>query len=122
MHSKIAMLKYLLVQYARAADKGLIDNIIGVDRNRPAGSNLDTVINAIIKAINVGVYLASLAAAIMILFSAFQYVTAYGDESKAATAKKTLIWSIAGLAVIAVVRITVVWLEAVLGESLGGLS
>lgn len=45
--------------------------------------------------------LAGIAAVIMVLYSAFLYVTSFGDETKAQTAKKTLIWSIAGLAIVA---------------------
>jgi len=43
---------------------------------------------------------AGILAVIMILYSAFRYVTAFGEESKAESAKKTLLWAIIGLAVI----------------------
>ncbi len=44
---------------------------------------------------------AGMLAVIMILYGSFLYVTAYGDDTKAATAKKTIFWSIAGLVVLA---------------------
>jgi hypothetical protein len=44
--------------------------------------------------------LAGILAAIMVLYSAFQYVTSLGEESKAESAKKTLTWALVGLAVV----------------------
>ena len=43
---------------------------------------------------------AELIAFFYILYASFIYMTSYGDESKAETAKKTLIWALVGLAVI----------------------
>lgn len=37
---------------------------------------------------------------IMILYAAFTYASSFGDESKAETAKKTLIWSAVGTIVV----------------------
>jgi hypothetical protein len=42
---------------------------------------------------------AGLAAFIMILYASIIYLTSYGEESKTETAKKTLMWSVIGLAV-----------------------
>jgi len=46
------------------------------------------------------VYYAETVAFFFILYASFLYLTSYGDESKAESAKKTLIWSIIGLAVV----------------------
>ena len=40
-----------------------------------------------------------------ILYASFQYMTAYGDESKAEGAKKTIIWAVVGLAVVLSVNV-----------------
>ena len=44
---------------------------------------------------------AGIIAVIMLLWGAFLYVTSYGEEAKIETAKKTVIWSIVGLIVLA---------------------
>jgi len=41
---------------------------------------------------------------IMVLYSAFLYVSSLGEEAKAETAKKTLIWSIVGFVVIGLAK------------------
>ena len=50
--------------------------------------------------IRLAVYYAEAVAFFFILYASFLYLTSYGDESKAENAKKTLIWSIIGLAVV----------------------
>ncbi len=40
-------------------------------------------------------------AVIMILYGAFIYVTAYGDDTKAGTAKKTILYALLGLVLVA---------------------
>jgi len=50
--------------------------------------------------IRLAVYYAETVAFFFILYASFLYLTSYGDESKAESAKKTLIWSIIGLAVV----------------------
>lgn len=62
--------------------------------------DLNSVTNALRNVENYAINLAGVLALIMILYSAFIYVTAYGDEGRAETAKKTLLWSIVGLALI----------------------
>lgn len=46
------------------------------------------------------IYWAETVAVFFILYASFLYMTAYGDDSKAEAAKKTLIWAIIGLAFI----------------------
>lgn len=48
---------------------------------------------------------AGIVAFIMIIYASITYLTAYGEESKAETAKKTLLWSIVGLVVIVFSRV-----------------
>lgn len=50
--------------------------------------------------IKLAVYYAELVAFFYILYASFLYITSFGDDSKAESGKKTLIWSIIGLAVV----------------------
>lgn len=43
----------------------------------------------------------------MIIYSAFLYVSSFGEEAKAETAKKTLLWSIIGTIVVFLARVIV---------------
>lgn len=52
---------------------------------------------------------------IMIIYGAFSYATAYGDDAKAETAKKTIIWSLAGLVIVILAH----YLVALLNNQLG---
>ena len=50
--------------------------------------------------IKLAVYYAEVVAVFFIMYASFLYLTSYGDESKAESAKKTLIWAIIGLAIV----------------------
>lgn len=50
---------------------------------------------------------AGILAAIFIIIGAFQYLTAFGEESKAEEGKKTLTWAIIGLVVIILAQVAV---------------
>ncbi|MEI6144040.1 MAG: pilin [Candidatus Berkelbacteria bacterium] len=52
------------------------------------------------KIIQLAVYYAEVVAVFLILYASFLYITSFGDESKAESAKKTLIWTVIGLAFI----------------------
>jgi len=76
-----------------------LKQIIGIESPDP-NKSLGDVASAIISITNWAASLAGVLALIMILYSAFTYVTSYGDESRAETAKKTLLWSIVGMALV----------------------
>ena len=61
-------------------------------------SNIIVIVNQIIR---LALDLAGVVAFIMILYSVFLFATSYGEEGKIESAKKTLYWSIVGLAVVA---------------------
>ena len=68
----------------------------------------DTVIPiALDAAIIVGVF--------MILYAAVLYVSSFGEESKAETAKKTLLWSIIGTIFVIAARAIVIIVDKFLG-------
>ena len=51
--------------------------------------------------------LGGIVAVIMIMYSAYLYLNTNGDETKAETAKKTLLWSIGGMAVIILAKVII---------------
>ena len=65
-----------------------------------ANADLHTVQQTIINITNYVVKLGGVIAFIMILYSSFMYATSFGEESKAETAKKSLIWSIVGTIIV----------------------
>ncbi len=75
----------------------------GADPNKGLGDIKNFIDDTVTVALNAAIVVALL----MILYASFQYAMSYGDENKAETAKKTLIWSIVGLAVVAVARTAV---------------
>lgn len=70
-------------------------------------ASLDSIMNLIKTTIDIALNVAVVVGVIMILYSAFLYVSSFGEESKAETAKKTLLWSIIGTAVVFLARILV---------------
>lgn len=68
--------------------------------NAPADASLQTIYDAVIRITNYALDLAGAIAFIMILYASIMYAIAYGEESKAETAKKTLTWSIIGMIVV----------------------
>lgn len=81
---------------------------MGILPNKPPQEyNIDDIL---ILADNILIALLSVAgviATIYIVIGAFQYFTAYGDESKAENGKKTLTWAIVGLVLIILARVAV---------------
>jgi hypothetical protein len=76
--------------------------------------NLNDIISAVVYFIDIALATAGMVAVFILLFAAFDYATAYGDDSKAETAKKAIFWTISGLVVIglayAIVGRVDVWL------------
>lgn len=87
-----------------------IDQARAVETNQTLGSiggteaNIETVMNFIVRIIDIALNLAVVVGVIMILYSAFLYVSSFGEESKAETAKKTLLWSVIGTVVVFLAR------------------
>lgn len=73
----------------------------------PEGYVLSDIGILISNIINMALAAAGLVAVIYLVIGAFQYFTAYGDESKAESAKKTITWAIIGLVVIILARVAV---------------
>lgn len=66
----------------------------------PTTFDLETVAHVLEYVRNVLVALAAAEAIFSMIAVAWKYVTAYGDEAKAADAKKTLYWAIVGMIII----------------------
>ena len=85
--------------YAAEGDKtlgGIIGWFDGTDKSKGLSSITGFIGNIFGLAVDFSFVLVS----IMILYSSFLYMTSLGEEAKAETAKKTLIWSIVGFIVI----------------------
>jgi len=91
---------------------------IGDFFNNFDGANPDKNLNDVISAVNyfidIALKTAGIVAVVILIFAAFGYATAYGDDSKAETAKKAIFWTIAGLVIIGlaygIVKSIDVWL------------
>jgi hypothetical protein len=68
----------------------------GADQSK----DLNSVLSAIGKLSGLMYNIGLIVFGIMILYSSFLYVSSMGEEAKAETAKKTLIWSIVGFILI----------------------
>lgn len=90
-------------------DVKITDDIGGPD------ASIESVMNLINRVIVIALNVAIVVGVIMILYSAFLYVSSFGEESKAETAKKTLLWSIIGTAVVFLARILVNTINNFLG-------
>lgn len=80
-----------------------LQNLLGSTCNRsPAPEDLMKVLCIVETVIFWLLDIAVVIAVIMILYASIVYLTSYGEESKAELAKKTLIWSVIGVIVVAV--------------------
>jgi FtsH-binding integral membrane protein len=82
---------YKIINYAMAADELSLPE-------KPGGTDADlgTVLGFIQKITSIALDIALILGTIMIFVAAFLYVSSFGEESKAETAKKTLIWAAVG--------------------------
>lgn len=69
--------------------------------NDPTKHEVNDIYLTVVTIIQYILTFAGVIAFVMILWASVQYLTSFGDESKIESAKKTLIWSIAGIFLIA---------------------
>ena len=71
----------------------------------------DSVLPFIIRVVQLMIEIAGAIAIIFLILGAFQYLTAYGNEEKAAKGKSAIIWAIIGIVVIILSEVIVrfVW-------------
>jgi hypothetical protein len=98
----------------KAACEGLGGNFNGGTCDVADQPNLDEVIARIIQVMSA---IAGVAAVIMIVISGFRFITANGDSSTVAAARRTLIYALVGVAIVAVSQ-TIVWF--ILRETVAG--
>jgi hypothetical protein len=104
-----------LIQKAFAADtETKSPTLADIFKFGGTDANFQTIMDGINSIIAIALDLAGVVGFIMILYASVLYVMSFGDESKAETAKKTLLWSIVGTVVIALARVIVVFLDALL--------
>jgi hypothetical protein len=70
-------------------------------------ADLSSVMGMIEWAIDLALSFAGILGIIMILYSGFLYVSSFGKEEQAETAKKTLLWSIIGTFVVILAKVIV---------------
>ncbi|MFA7244255.1 MAG: hypothetical protein WC080_03155 [Patescibacteria group bacterium] len=78
-------------------------------------ADLGTVLGFLEKIISIAMDIAIILGVIMIFVSAFIYASSFGEESKAETAKKTLLWAVIGTGVAFLAKIIVDNLDLLLG-------
>jgi hypothetical protein len=69
------------------------------------GSSSDIVNIILGNATQLAFTLAGGVAVLMLIYGGFTYITAYGNEARATTAKNTIIWSIVGLVVVILAKV-----------------
>jgi hypothetical protein len=86
--------------------KGLTGNTktTGCNSGAAAGNAIERVVRVILNVLSV---VAGFVAVIMIIISGLKYITSGGDSANVATAKKTLIYAIVGLVVVAFSQVIV---------------
>lgn len=99
-----------------------IGRVLAIDPNQKLPDNiggteadLKSIMDFIDKIIVIALNVAVVVGVIMILYSAFLYVSSFGEEAKAETAKKTLLWSIIGTVAVFLARIIVDAVDKFLG-------
>lgn len=66
-----------------------------------AESNWSAIIDFVYFLIDVMLALAGMAAVVMFMMAAFAYATSYGNDAKIETAKKTMLYTLVGLLLVA---------------------
>ncbi|MBI2055166.1 MAG: hypothetical protein HYT39_03680 [Candidatus Sungbacteria bacterium] len=90
---------YLLAPALALAQGGITNEPIPVFRSRVLGGGEQAIVNLLTKAANIVAFVVLAVAVIMILASAFNFITAGGDEEKLKTARRQLIYALVGIAV-----------------------
>jgi len=81
------------------------------------GSGTDSVSGLVLKVIDFLMKLALPFAVLMLVWAGFQFATAQGNEEKLSRAKKNLLWTVAGIAVILASQAIVGYVTSLLGGS-----
>ena len=77
-------------------------------------ADLGSILKAVEWVTSIALNIAVIIGVIMIMYSAFLYVSSFGKEEQAETAKKTLLWSIIGTVVVVLARIIVNFVDTAL--------
>ena len=107
------MIKIVDKIYAATA----IDSLRKVLNVGGTGADLNYVYKAIMSAVKIALSLAGIVGFVMFLYASILYVTSMGDDAKAETAKKTILWTIIGIAVIALATFIVNYVDRSRGNS-----
>lgn len=81
----------------------------------PREYSFDTIAGIIASVTDLAFLLFGIAAFAMLLWGGFEYISSFGDESKAQSAKKTLTWTIVGVIVIIIAKVLINFVLEVFG-------
>ena len=91
----------MLIEKVHASGFSTLGDILKSFNGSSPTKGLGDFLNFLKAILGISLNLAGMIAVVMVLYSAFLYVTAYGDDAKAETAKKTIFWAVIGLFVLA---------------------
>ncbi|MDI6717917.1 MAG: hypothetical protein QMD86_02670 [Patescibacteria group bacterium] len=89
----------------------------------PGGSRIsdtDSLVGTISSIVNIFFTILLAIATVMILWAAYNYVTAAGDENKIKTAKTTLLYALLGIAIAVISRGVVTLIKSTVSSQIGG--
>jgi hypothetical protein len=94
-----------------------IDTTITLKDNTTKWTNagLNTAIDFVNKTSSIALDIAAIVGIIMIFYTALLYVGSFGEEAKAESAKKTLLWAAIGTLVVLAARIIIGIVSKLLG-------
>lgn len=115
-HHKIAMFNGLKKAYIATVAGGVMAlPFIALAQSGAGPSSVSQLINLINQIATWFEAIVFILAIIMILVAAFQFLTAAGNEEKVATARKSLIWGLVGIAVALFARVAKSFVSSFLG-------
>lgn len=93
---------------AQASDQAACEGLGGTWNGACSVANQPSIDGVVLRVIQLMSAIAGVVAVIMIVISGFRFITANGDSSTVAAARRTLIYALVGLVVVAISQ-TIVW-------------
>ena len=89
-----------LVVFPAAAQIGTFNDCDDLGIQCGSGNAGSDIVRIVVNIVNVLLSVVALIAAIFIIWGGFQYITSGGDENKAESAKRTILYAVVGLIII----------------------
>lgn len=107
------MIPNILNNFIARVKAAPIDLTVHVPTGDKINSNWDSIKSTINGVTDMLLYLAGGFAIFGVILGSFKYITAYGDDTKIASAKKEILWSIIGLVVIIFAKFIILFIQEV---------